>query len=181
MVGRGLPNPHPTFAKLVKCSSVPSRRQTTFQFLPKLLPTPLPTHLPTPQPTPLPTTLTPSQYPTLAGLVKRAVDRVSPNGAEVRIAADVARMLIVARGKERKWSATPVPPLALPGLLFFKPHDQQVVMFRCVWWGWGGYVCSTPRVRKCVGRGGRGRGRPWLSRPCCISVSVYVLVVFPLC
>ena len=55
----------------------------------------------------------------LVGHVKRAVDRLAPRGEQVRIAADVARTLIVARGKDRKWSSSPLekdkcaPPPAL--------------------------------------------------------------------
>ncbi|KAL3922720.1 MAG: hypothetical protein SGPRY_004459, partial [Prymnesium sp.] len=54
----------------------------------------------------------------LVTIVRRAVDRVSPNGTEVRVVADVARALIVARSKDRK--------LSLPGLFFFKTDERQL-------------------------------------------------------
>ncbi|KAL1508360.1 hypothetical protein AB1Y20_004470 [Prymnesium parvum] len=62
----------------------------------------------------------------LVGIVKRAVDRVSPNGIEVRVAADVARALLVTRSKDRKWSSNPSPPLSLPALLFFKVDERRL-------------------------------------------------------
>ena len=45
----------------------------------------------------------------LIGRVKLSVDRLSPEGHEVHVVADICRQLLAVRSKEKKWSEAIIP------------------------------------------------------------------------